>query len=141
MEKLRSLGRLRKILVDGNNLVLRTRQEASFSGDRNRVIDLLERFTELEDLDVTAVFDSELDPSTYSRGRAKVVFTGRDEPNADLRIEEELAFDAGPDVLVISSDFAHIRPMAEATGTLFMSSEDFRLALESAAAIGTAFAT
>lgn len=130
LEKLNSLGRLRKILVDGNNLVLRTMRGSDFPAERNFVIDLLEAFSEEREIDLTVVFDSEKDPTVYTRGRVKVVFTGRGEPEADLRIEEELSFNGGPDVLVVSSDFAHVRPIAEDFQASFMTSEDFRLVLD-----------
>ncbi|MCL4498686.1 MAG: NYN domain-containing protein, partial [Chloroflexi bacterium] len=137
LEKMRLL-RLKKILVDGNNLVLRTRQEADFSADRRRVLDLLELLAESEDVDITAVFDSDLTSESYSRGRVKLVFTGFGEPDADHRIEEELAYEAGPQVLVVSSDFNHVRPMAEATGASFMPSEEFRSLIEAVGASATA---
>ena len=125
-----------KILIDGYNFLWQDRifrDEAIKGHDKGRaaVIDWLSQRSQLQNFDVTVVFDAyktdSFSPTEHSERGFRVVFTASGQRADDwIRIT---ASELGPSAVVVSSDIEVMRH-AEKKGCGVLSSKEFQIALD-----------
>lgn len=125
-----------KILIDGYNFLWQDRlfrDEAIKGHDKGRasVIDWLSKRPQLQNFDITVVFDAyktdSFSPTEQSERGFRVIFTARGQ-SADDWIRAA-ASDLGPSAVVVSSDIEVMRH-AEKKGCGVLSSKEFQIALD-----------
>ncbi len=127
------MGSRQKIVVDAYNVIhadndLRRIAGKDLERARRRLVARVAAYVREKELQVTLVFDGKgamADAETILPGRLQVIYTPRHQSADELIISMIAASENPREIIVVSSDRAHIRPAAAQAGCPAIGSKEF----------------